>query len=101
MNNLIKIEERNGEQLVSARELHKFLEVGTEFRHWFPRMCEYGFVENKDYTPVIFDHPINKQPTTDYLMKLSMAKEISMLQRNEKGKEAREYFINKIINKIA
>lgn len=93
MNNLIKIEERNGEQLVSARELHKFLEVGTEFRHWFPRMCEYGFIENKYYTPVIFEHPINKQPTTDYLMKLSMAKEISMLQRNEKGKEAREYFI--------
>lgn len=52
MENLIKIEERNGEQLVSGRDLHEFLEMKTKFKDWFPRMCEYGFIENKDYIAV-------------------------------------------------
>ncbi|MGN0942195.1 phage antirepressor KilAC domain-containing protein [Fusobacterium varium] len=96
MNELIKIEERNGEQLVSARELHKFLEVTERFNSWFERMCGYGFEENKDFTSVKTFTVVNngaKKEIDDYLMKLSMGKEISMLQRNMKGKEAREYFI--------
>ena len=93
MYELLNIEVKDGKQLVSARELHNFLEIKTEFRHWFPRMCEYGFVDGIDYTPVIFEHPLNKQPTTDYAMTLDMAKEVSMVQRNEKGKVARQYFI--------
>ncbi|WP_338948113.1 phage antirepressor KilAC domain-containing protein [Fusobacterium varium] len=96
MNNLIKIEERNEEQLVSARDLHKFLEIKTRFNDWFLRMCEYGFVENKDYIAITQKRVTaqgNETTYTDYLMKISMAKEISMLQRNTKGKEAREYFI--------
>lgn len=96
MNELIKIEEKNGEQLVSARELHKFLEIGTQFSKWFDRMCEYGFVENKDFTAISQKRLTaqgNETTYTDYLMKLSMAKELSMIQRNEKGKQAREYFI--------
>lgn len=96
MNNLIKIEERNGEQLVSGRDLHKFLEIKTRFNDWFLRMCEYGFVENKDYIAITQKRVTaqgNETTYTDYLMKISMAKEISMLQRNAKGKEAREYFI--------
>lgn len=94
MNNLITIEiNEQMEQVTSARGLHEFLEVGTDFRHWFPRMCEYGFEEGIDYTPVIFDHPQNGQPTTDYHMTIPMAKEISMIQRNEKGKQARQYFL--------
>ena len=93
MYDLLNIQMKDGKQLVSARDLHEFLGVKTDFRHWFPRMCEYGFIDNEDYTPVIFDHPINKQPTTDYAMCLDMAKEISMLQRTEKGKMARKYFI--------
>lgn len=94
MNELIKVEvNEKQEQVVSGRELHEFLLVGTEYRHWFPRMCEYGFSEDKDFTPVIFDHPKNNQPTTDHLLKLDMAKEISMLQRTYKGKQARQYFI--------
>lgn len=92
MNNLITII-GNSEQVSSARALHEFLQVGTDFRHWFPRMCEYGFEEGRDYTPVIFDHPLNGQPTTDYHMTIPMAKEISMIQRTEKGKQARQYFI--------
>lgn len=96
MNELIKIEEKNGEQLVSARELYKFLEVTERFNSWFERMCGYGFEENKDFTSVKTFTVVNngaKKEIDDYLMKLSMAKEISMLQRNMKGKEAREYFI--------
>ena len=94
MNELIPIKtNERQEPIISARDLHTFLEVGTEFRHWFPRMTEYGFTENSDYTPVIFDHPQNHQPTKDYQLTIDMAKEISMLQRNEKGKVARQYFI--------
>ena len=93
LENLIKIEERNGEQLVSGRDLHEFLEGSERFSKWWERMVSYGFEENKDYTPYQKVHPQNKQEYTDYLMKISMAKELSMLQRNERGKQAREYFI--------
>ena len=96
MESLIKIEERNGEQLVSGRDLHEFLEMKTKFKDWFPRMCEYGFIENKDYIAVAQKRATaqgNETTYTDYLMKISMAKELSMLQRNERGKQAREYFI--------
>lgn len=97
MNELIKIEiNENGEQLVSARELHKFLEVKTKFKDWFPRMCEYGFIENKDYIAMAQKRATaqgNETTYMNYLMKISMAKELSMIQRNAKGKEAREYFI--------
>ena len=93
MTELIKVQERDGEQLISARELHKFLESSERFSKWWERMVGYGFIENKDYTLYQKVHPQNKQEIIDYLMKISMAKEISMLQRNEKGKEARIYFI--------
>ena len=93
MTELIKVQERDGEQLVSGRELHQFLESSERFSKWWERMVGYGFIENKDYTLYQKVHPQNKQEIIDYLMKISMAKEISMLQRNEKGKEARMYFI--------
>lgn len=96
MESLIKIEERNGEQLVSGRDLHEFLEIGTQFSKWFDRMCEYGFSETKDYIAISQKRLTaqgNETTYTDYLMKISMAKELSMLQRNERGKQAREYFI--------
>ncbi len=94
MNQLIKVEiNNNQEPVVSGRELHEFLEVGTHFKDWFPRMVEYGFEENRDYTPLIFEHPQNGQPTKDYAIKIDMAKEIAMIQRNEKGKQARQYFL--------
>lgn len=82
-----------GQQLVSARELHVGLQIATPFRKWFPRMIEYGFVENEDFTLDIFVHPLNGQKTSDYIMTLDMAKEISMIQRNELGKQFRQYFI--------
>lgn len=91
--NLIKVSVENDRPTVSARELHQFLEVDTPYRLWFPRMAEYGFVEGTDYTPYIFVHPQNHQEITDQQLTIDMAKEICMIQRTEKGKQARQYFI--------
>lgn len=94
MNELIKIEERNGEQLVSGRELYKFLEVTERFQQWIDKKIEkYNFIVNKDYIGCKIFNTLAKQELQDYLLKLPMAKELAMLQNNEKGKEAREYFI--------
>ena len=97
MNELIKIEVRDGQQLVSGRELHKFLEIKTPYTQWFERMAEYGFIENIDFIPVSQKSESGGisgvKVVQDHLMTLNMAKEISMLQRNEKGKQARQYFI--------
>ena len=99
MNELIKITYDNDRPTVSARELHEFLEVDTEYRHWFPRMCEYGFSEGLDFNPVIFDRVQNEgkrvvtRKVDDAQLTIDMAKEICMLQRNDKGKQARQYFI--------
>ena len=96
MSDLIKITtNEEGKQLVSARELHEFLEIKTDFRKWFPRMCEYGFVENVDFTRAFQKCPTlgGIQTVADYAITIDMAKEISMIQRTEKGKQARLYFI--------
>lgn len=100
MNELIKVNYENDRPTVSARELHEFLEVKTEYRHWFPRMCEYGFTENVDFNPVKNDQVQNEgsrmvtRSMDDAQLTIEMAKEICMLQRNDKGKQARQYFIN-------
>ncbi|WP_347915252.1 antA/AntB antirepressor family protein [Enterococcus cecorum] len=94
---LIKIKtNENGEQLVSGRELHEFLEVTTPYTQWFDRMKEYGFTENVDFIGLSqkSEKPQGGRPTIDHAMKLDMAKEISMIQRTEKGKQARLYFID-------
>ena len=80
-------------ETVSARELHEKLKVETPFRKWFPRMCEYGFVDGIDYTLDKFVHPQNGQETADYDVKFDMAKQICMIQRTEEGKKCRQYFI--------
>ncbi|MBQ9740889.1 MAG: phage antirepressor KilAC domain-containing protein [Kiritimatiellae bacterium] len=93
---LIKVSYDSGTPLVSARELHKFLEVETPYHKWFPRMCEYGFAESTDFTVTdIFVHNSAGGPQTkkDAALTIDMAKEICMLQRSEKGKQARQYFI--------
>lgn len=96
---MIKIEEVNGEQLVSARELYEFLGVKTKYIDWFNRMCEYGFSENVDFTTVSElsqkkeGSRTVKRQQLNHLLKINMAKELSMIQRTEKGKQAREYFI--------
>lgn len=93
MNELIKITEYNGNHAVSARDLHKFLEITERFSSWFERMLQYGFVENIDYQGCEFFNALANQTLTDYALTLDCAKEISMIQRSKKGKEAREYFI--------
>lgn len=93
MNELIKITEYNGNQAVSARDLHKFLEITERFSSWFERMLQYGFVENIDYQGCEFFNTLANQILIDYALTLDCAKEISMIQRSKKGKEAREYFI--------
>ncbi|MDU6975958.1 MAG: phage antirepressor KilAC domain-containing protein [Clostridiales bacterium] len=97
INEIINIKEENGEILISGRELHEFLEIGTPYAKWFVRMCEYGFEENQDFITVGQKCPIANggyQERVDHAIKIDMAKEIAMLQRNEKGKEARKYFID-------
>lgn len=97
MNDLIKIEHREGQQLASGRDLHAFLELKTPYTQWIERMLEYGFIENTDY--ILVSQKSESSNITgvkviqDHLMTIAMAKEISMLQRNEKGKLARQYFI--------
>lgn len=85
----------NGEVRISGRQLHMFLEVQTPYAKWFDRMTEYGFTEGADFWTNLSktSSELGGRPATDHLMTLSMAKELAMLQRTEKGKEARRYFI--------
>lgn len=96
MNALIPLTNNDGAQAVMGRDLHKFLEVGAEYRHWFPRMVEYGFFAGQDYTVKIDrvqDSLGREREATNHVISLDMAKEISMIQRTDKGKQARQYFI--------
>ena len=91
---LVKItENEKGEPTVSCRELYKFLEVTERYSNWFKRMLQYGFVENIDYLGCKVFNTQAKQELQEHILKISMAKEIAMLQRNDKGKQIRQYFI--------
>lgn len=84
----------NGETVnaVNARELWKFLEVGRDFPTWFKgRVDEYGFEAGEDFSPV--SGKSNGRPRTDYFITLDMAKELAMVENNEQGRRARQYFI--------
>lgn len=96
MNELIPLTERDGAQAVLGRDLHDFLEVKSNYREWFPRMVEYGFTEGQDYTSKnrrVQDSLGREREATDHVISLDMAKEISMIQRTDKGKQARAYFL--------
>jgi len=83
-------------QTVNARELHSYLEVGKDFSTWIKdRIDQYDFVENQDFIvfPEIGENPKGGRPSKEYALSLDMAKELSMVERNEKGKQARQYFI--------
>mgnify|MGYP001365075954 CR=1 FL=1 len=92
---LIKVEKnQDGEQLVNARELWEFLESKQKFTDWIKRrILKYGFIENLDFT--IHKFMTGKNLSYDYILKLDMAKELAMVENNEKGKMARRYFIEK------
>ena len=96
MQELIKVQHNNDRITVLARDLHGFLEVNSKFNDWFKRMCEYGFTQEIDYVAIAQKKVTaqgNESNYTDYQLTLEMAKEIAMIQRNEKGKLARGYFI--------
>lgn len=92
MNELIRITEKDGKQAVSARELHVFLEVKSNFTTWTARMFEYGFEEDKDFIPIL-EKSTGGRPSVDYALTLDTAKHWCMMQRSEKGMQARQYFI--------
>ena len=81
------------QQAVSARELQEFLEIKDRFSVWIERMIGYGFVENQDYIGCSFYDTLARQHLRDYFISIDMAKEISMIQRSDKGKQARQYFL--------
>lgn len=108
MKELIKIRETENGKAVSARELHRFVvqeakggQTGEQFNHWIARMLEYGFVNRVDYTVIEYDYTgaeisqsdNQRVAKRDYALTVECAKEISMLQRNDRGKQARKYFI--------
>ena len=93
MNELITITTNEvGEPTVLGRELHDFLKVATPYDKWFPRMAEYGFSEGKDFSTFLSEST-GGRPSTDHLLTIDMAKELAMIQRTDRGKQARQYFI--------
>ena len=104
MNELIKITEQNGKRAVNARELHQFLGVGKDFSSWIKeRISKYGFIEDQDYSSFteIGEREVGATVRKEYALSLDMAKELSMVENNEKGRLARKYFIEceKVVTK--
>lgn len=96
MNNLINVTlNENHEPVVSGRQLHETLGVKTKYADWFNRMIEYGFTENQDFLLLKNEQQTGRggHNKVDHVLKLDMAKEIAMIQRTDKGKEVRTYFI--------
>lgn len=97
MNEIINVTlNDNHEPVVSGRQLHEALDVKTRYNDWFNRMTEYGFIENQDYLAITQKRVTaqgNSTNQVDHVIKLDMAKEIAMIQRTERGKQVRQYFI--------
>lgn len=96
MNDLIRtITRDDGTVAVSGRELHAFLGINDNYTDWFKRMTEYGFTENVDFMSLTekSDKPTGGRPRADHILTLDMAKEVAMIQRTKKGKQARQYFL--------
>ena len=100
MNELIRINRKdingNAVNTVNARELHAFLEVGKDFSTWLKdRIEQYNFIEHQDFSicPETGEKSGRGRPAKEYYLSLDMAKELAMVERNEKGKQARQYFI--------
>lgn len=93
-NELIKIDYTNSDRpTVLGRDLHAMLEVEARYNDWFPRMCEYGFEEGKDFYSFLSKTPEGGRPKQEHQLTIAMAKELCMLQRSEKGKQCRQYLI--------
>lgn len=95
MNEIITINYDTEQPTVSARDLHERLNIGTRFNDWFPRMCEYGFIEGKDfYSNLSKTSESGGRPPLDFALTIRCAKEICMLQRTEQGKTIRNYLLD-------
>ena len=98
MNELITLQPQtingNAVETVNARELHAFLESRQEFTNWIKsRIADFGFIDDQDFLTILSKTPNGGRPSREYFITLGMAKELSMVERNEKGKQARKYFI--------
>lgn len=93
MNELLKINYDTEQPTVSARELHDELRIKTAFKDWFPRMCEYGFEEGKDFCSKMSEST-GGRPSKEYDISIDMAKQICMIQRSPEGKQIRQYFLD-------
>lgn len=97
MEEIIKINYESEQPTVSARELYEGLEINTRFNDWYKRMCEYGFAENVDYQAITQKRVTaqgNETTFMDYEISIDMAKQICMIQRTDKGKQYRQYFLD-------
>lgn len=93
MNEIIKIDFEK--KVISARELHEQLKIRTSFKDWFPRMCEYGFEEGKDFCSKMSETSCKGgRPSKDADISINMAKEICMIQRTPEGRAIRQYLIS-------
>ena len=82
-------------QTVSVRELHEQLQIKTAFKDWFPRMCEYGFEEGKDFCSKLSEtSEKGGRPSKDADISVDMAKQICMIQRTPEGKQCRQYLLD-------
>lgn len=102
MKELIKITENNGGRAVSAKDLHQLLNCPEQFSKWIERFLSYGYVQGVDYeqTALLHSKPNGGyRKVKDYALTLDTAKEIAMLQRSEKGRQIRLYFIE--VEKLA
>lgn len=99
MNELIPINYDGEQPTVSARELHKSLEISKRFSAWFETNSQ-GFIENEDYTSVLTGTEVQNnggvqiRELQDYSLSVDMAKHICLMSRTEKGKECRQYLID-------
>ena len=79
-------------QLCNARDLHAFLESKCQYANWIKnRINEYGFIQDEDY--LVITERTNGRPRKEYHITLDMGKELAMVERNEKGRQIRKYFI--------
>lgn len=93
MDNLIPVNYETDQPCVSARDLYEQLNIKTAFKDWFPRMCEYGFEEGKDFCSKMSEST-GGRPSKDADISIDMAKQICMIQRSPEGKQIRQYFLD-------
>lgn len=93
MDNLIPVNYETDQPCVSARDLYEQLNIKTAFKDWFPRMCEYGFEERKDFCSKMSEST-GGRPSKDADISIDMAKQICMIQRSPEGKRIRQYFLD-------